>query len=345
MPKRSLEDSGRRERANVAKAANARERNIAQQYLNAGPNIGNLARAVYHWYNSVPMLGGQDEQGNIVITGDAPSPGMRSTKDAIKTAKTIRQLTNNIKNISEDELDAVASIHKIKTFLQGKGYRKRLENYYRDKGSSVITQKNAPDQRIGEQLYNIETAKLEVKPRGKLAGQDGSTYDKSTRGIYEPETHSIQIDNESVVGDVPRHESIHARNFGKPYLDNAKYKMRTRWEEPTWEGESLQNLKERVRLARYYGDVVEQEPRVLNTLAAMEREGYDINNLSNEQIYKYLYDRPIDMHGSDTQSLIDNYVMEDIPMALRNFKNAAIPVVAGWTGYNIGKRSLESGGK
>ena len=34
MPKRSLEDGGKRERANAAKAANARERNIAQQYLN-----------------------------------------------------------------------------------------------------------------------------------------------------------------------------------------------------------------------------------------------------------------------------------------------------------------------
>ena len=58
MPKRrSLESAGKRERANAAKAANARERNIAQQYLNAGPNIINLAKAAYHWYNSVPLLG------------------------------------------------------------------------------------------------------------------------------------------------------------------------------------------------------------------------------------------------------------------------------------------------
>jgi hypothetical protein len=147
----------------------------------------------------------------------------------------------------------------------------------------------------------------------------------------------MSIDNESVVGDVPRHESIHARNFGKPYLDNTKYKMRTKWEEPTWEGESLQNLKERVRLARYYGDVVEQEPRVLNTLASMERQGYDINNLTDTQIYDFLYNRPIDMHGSDTQSLIDNYVMEDIPKALRNFKNVAIPIIATGIGYKVNK--------
>ena len=35
MPKRrSLENAGKRERANAAKAANARERNIAKNYLN-----------------------------------------------------------------------------------------------------------------------------------------------------------------------------------------------------------------------------------------------------------------------------------------------------------------------
>ena len=61
MPKRSLENAGKRERANAAKAANARERNIAKHYLSSGPNIINLARAAYHWYNSVPWLGGQNE--------------------------------------------------------------------------------------------------------------------------------------------------------------------------------------------------------------------------------------------------------------------------------------------
>jgi len=89
MPRRSLEDAGKRERANAAKAANARERNIAQQYLNAGPSIGNLARAAYHWYNSVPMLGGQNENGLIIIKGDVPTPGMRSSKAIAQSIKTI----------------------------------------------------------------------------------------------------------------------------------------------------------------------------------------------------------------------------------------------------------------
>lgn len=89
MPKRSLEDGGKRERANAAKAANARERNIAQQYLNAGPSIGNLAHAAYHWYNSVPWLGGENESGLIISKGDVPTPGMRNPKAIIKGIKTI----------------------------------------------------------------------------------------------------------------------------------------------------------------------------------------------------------------------------------------------------------------
>lgn len=77
------------ERANAAKAANARERNIAQQYLNAGPNITNLARAAYHWYKGIPWLGGQDESGNILIKGDVPTPGIRSPKSIVQSIKTI----------------------------------------------------------------------------------------------------------------------------------------------------------------------------------------------------------------------------------------------------------------
>ena len=87
--KRSLENGGKRERANAAKAANARERNIAKHYLNAGPNIINLVKAAYHWYNSVPMLGGQNESGLIISKGDVPTPGMRSPKAIVKSIKTI----------------------------------------------------------------------------------------------------------------------------------------------------------------------------------------------------------------------------------------------------------------
>lgn len=84
--KRSLENAGKRKRANAAKAANARERNIAKHYLNSGPSIGNLVNAVYHWYNSVPTLGGQNENGNITITGEPPAVGIKNFDKVIKVA-------------------------------------------------------------------------------------------------------------------------------------------------------------------------------------------------------------------------------------------------------------------
>lgn len=75
--------------AKMNKQANARERNIAKAYLEAGPNIVNLAKAAYHWYNSVPWLGGKDENGNILVTGEVPTPGMRSPKSIVKGVRTI----------------------------------------------------------------------------------------------------------------------------------------------------------------------------------------------------------------------------------------------------------------
>ena len=90
--KRSLEYGSRRERIKAAKAANAREANIAKLYFNASPSIGNLARAAYHWYNSVPWLGGQNESGLILQTGEAPTPGMRSPRAIIKGLKSISKI-------------------------------------------------------------------------------------------------------------------------------------------------------------------------------------------------------------------------------------------------------------
>ena len=102
MPKRrSLEDAGKRERANAAKAANARERNIAKNYLNAGPNIINLAKAAYHWWNSVPMLGGQNENGLIIFEGDVPTPGMRNPKSIVNGIKNAKSIVQNIKTITK----------------------------------------------------------------------------------------------------------------------------------------------------------------------------------------------------------------------------------------------------
>lgn len=79
----------KQQRAEEQKASNARERQIAKQYFQAGPSISNLYNAFMHWYNSVPFLGGQPETGNVYITGEAPNPAVRSPKSIIQPIKQI----------------------------------------------------------------------------------------------------------------------------------------------------------------------------------------------------------------------------------------------------------------
>lgn len=75
-----------------AKQANAREAEISKQYFNSTPSIQNLARGVYHWWNSVPMLGGQDESGNLVSTGVAPTPGFTKARNAQEALNIVEKL-------------------------------------------------------------------------------------------------------------------------------------------------------------------------------------------------------------------------------------------------------------
>ena len=97
----------KQQRIQQAKASNTRERNIAKQYFNAGPSIDNLARAAYHWYNSVPGLGGEDESGNIIIGGEAPTPGMRNPKSIVKGVKpVIKIVKENATKITPTQWDA-----------------------------------------------------------------------------------------------------------------------------------------------------------------------------------------------------------------------------------------------
>lgn len=173
-PKRSLEDNGRRERANAAKAANTRERNIAQQYLKAGLNIGNLARAAYHWYNSVPMLGGQNENGNYLITGESPNPGMRSPKNIAKELKII-----------EDNYDKAI---KVKDLVKAFILRNRHFNL-KSTGSNA-----------SKQLYTHETNAKNIKSFD--VNKTGQNYpDNSTRngpGVYLNEVLPYDYDEMSM---------------------------------------------------------------------------------------------------------------------------------------------------
>lgn len=53
----------KQQKVNTAKQNNQREAQIAKNYFSQTPSIGNLAKGVYHWWNSVPALGGQNESG------------------------------------------------------------------------------------------------------------------------------------------------------------------------------------------------------------------------------------------------------------------------------------------
>lgn len=82
--------------AKEQKASNARERQIAKQYLRNGPSIQNLYNAFIHWYNSVPFLGGQPESGNEYITGTVPDAGIKNLAKLQKVSKVAGELNKAV---------------------------------------------------------------------------------------------------------------------------------------------------------------------------------------------------------------------------------------------------------
>ena len=85
----------KQQRIDRAKQNNQREAQIARNYFSQTPSIGNLARGVYHWWNSVPALGGQNESGvqeynvasNPIVAAASPGGGIAKTGQLAKTAK------------------------------------------------------------------------------------------------------------------------------------------------------------------------------------------------------------------------------------------------------------------
>ena len=319
------------------KQNNKRERNIAKEYFSSAPTIGNIFNGLRHLYNSIPYFGGERENGLKYNTGITPTPTIKNPKELVKTAKKSLGLENEV-SISRDYL-------KLKKFLEGDAYKTRLRNYYRDKGSSIVTQNHAPDDRVGEQLYNIETARSSIVD--DIIDYDGTNLD--AYGVYFPEDHYIQVATDALKRDTPIHEMIHASRRAQPYLDNGKYWMRPKvyktLKDGLANGDIMKNSPAAHKLGKefnYYTNVVEQEPRVLNTLMDMDRKGYDINNLTDEAIKEY-FDAPIETFSTDTQSLLNNYEFEDIPLALRNFKGLVLPLGIGLAGYGLNQKKL--GGK
>lgn len=84
-----MEDS----RAKKAKQENARRRAIANSYFDQAPSIPNLARGIYYWATSEPMLFGEDETPNT-NKGVAPAVGtaaVSAVRSVPQAAKVIKQ--------------------------------------------------------------------------------------------------------------------------------------------------------------------------------------------------------------------------------------------------------------
>ena len=85
----------KQQRIDRAKQNNQREAQIARNYFSQAPSIGNLARGVYHWWNSIPAFGGQNESGvqeynvasNPIVAAASPGGGIAKTGQLAKTAK------------------------------------------------------------------------------------------------------------------------------------------------------------------------------------------------------------------------------------------------------------------
>lgn len=235
-PKRSLED-GKRERANIAKAANARERNIAQQYLNAGPSIGNLARAAYHWYKGEPMLGGQNESGLDLQTGDVPVPGMRNSNSIVSTAKTLK---NVIKNIDDVYFEAIkkGDIKEVQ--------RLRDLHFVKSANKTVAVENNKPIHMYhgtGKQFNYFDDSKIGSNyldlgyygkghyftPSREAAEGYANTY--TTPKVYDTYLNiknpkRMSLEDESMIGQpIKTHDSVIASEKDIP--DYSEYVVKT----------------------------------------------------------------------------------------------------------------------
>ena len=237
--------------------------------------------------------------------------------------------------------DIVNSYNKLYNFLSSKPYIKRLENYYKNKGSMLLTQKTKPIYDIAYQTDNILKAKFQHVPIIDFNNLD-------LMGRYYPTNHSIIVRWTALDKTTPRHEMIHARNKGNIYLDNSKYRMRTKAEMDLNNPKSKMGLDEMWNKDynnRYFGNVLEQEPRVLNTLIDMQDKGIDINNLTQKIVDNY-FDRPIDQLPQDTQSLLINYNYDDILRALQNFKSFTPYGLTGYGAYKaLNTDKKKKGGK
>lgn len=245
---------------------------------------------------------------------------------------------------------SVEAYRELSEFYNSKEYKERLINYL--KNAEDLKKDDEIQYRVNDILkeldHNLRTVKLNIDDLKKIPGKP--------RGLYHKDYHLVAADSKYMDDskNVWLHELIHASDAATPFLDNPNYKMLTGAEQDiinnNWQ--DLDNLTDidRFKAKRthsdknYFGNIVEQRPRVLMTLMDMRKKGFNINNLTQEDFDAY-YKK--DLFDSDWQKF--RIFMRDLPdnikelktrynnqlPALQNFKTVAVPFTLGITGYGL----------
>lgn len=100
----------------VAQESRDREYNTAMSYFKSTPNIQNLAKGVYHFAKSTPLLGDTPASVNPhTIYGDVPGAGFRDPKSLLETTRRIREAVKPlVKGVSNTKLSTQALQQEIR---------------------------------------------------------------------------------------------------------------------------------------------------------------------------------------------------------------------------------------
>ncbi len=211
------------QRAQEAKQANAREAEISKQYFNSTPSIQNLARGVYHWWNSVPMLGGQDESGAIISTGIAPTPGFTKAKNAQEALNIVEKLKSG-ELYFQDVLRKAAELVKrpskvIVTPTSSKGFIKGKEII--PAGSETVQQAGLSIRRAPEfRGKNPITNEAEAQAAKDFLLENGYKYKplqttgyKATSTVAQPKiTINPKQTNKKYYSEIERKQALNEKS-------------------------------------------------------------------------------------------------------------------------------------
>lgn len=332
----------KQQRAKEQKASNARERQIAKQYLQSGPSIQNLYNAFTHWYNSVPFLGGQPETGNEYITGE---PTILPGRIGKFNPKNINSLQQALDEVPDDIFKMATGVEK--KFFQGRQHLDNMKKYFSQQWSRYIKQStntnitNSADvQRQKQKLNNYlnsnkyrqrfdntteyETAKTaqqaainntsayeyQIPEQGHMGYYDGNVMVESglkDEGWMYPRLKS------GVIG----HEFGHAASgVQEQNLSNA-IKQHNRAIKPKLSSFGETNPK-------YYGSDDEIRTRFLNVAADANEMGIPLNDVFTT--------RPVDTNWYDVQNA---YERSSAINYLNHFKQWVPPIIYGGMGYGL----------